>query len=84
MITEPTVAVMVFVPTAVELKVPVITPSVPVVPDGVRLLPGPLADRLTVAPLIGFPKASLTVTTIVETLSPLLAVIGLGPAVTED
>src|SRR5438552_824960 len=35
-------------------------------------------------PLTAFPKASLTVTVIVETLSPLLAVIGLGDAVTED
>jgi len=83
-VTEPTLAVMVFVPTAVELKVPVITPSVPVVPDGVRVLAVPEAESVTVVPLTAFPEASLTVTTMVETLSPLLAVIGLGDAVTEE
>jgi len=84
MVTPPTVAVIVFVPAPVELNVPVMTPSLPVVPDGVRLLLAPLADKLTSAPLTAFPKASLTVTVIVETLSPLLAVIGLGVAVTEE
>jgi len=67
-----------------ELNVPVMTPSLPVVPDGVNVLPGPFAASVTGTPLTAFPKASLTVTVIVETLSPLLAVIGLGDAVTED
>src|SRR5204863_525308 len=82
--TPPAVAVIVFVPMLVELNVPVMTPSPPVVPDGVRLLPAPAVASVTGTPLTAFPKASLTVTVIVETLSPLLAVIGLGDAVTED
>jgi len=84
MVTEPTVAVMVFVPTTVELNVPCISPVLSVVPDGVRVFPAPLAERFTVTPLTGFPKASRTVTVIVETLAPLLAVIGLGDVVPED
>jgi len=83
-VTPLTVAVIVLVPAVVELNVPVITPSVPVVPGDVRVLPGPVAESVTGAPLTAFPKASLTVTVIVETLSPLLAVIGLGEAVAED
>src|SRR5947207_1925619 len=75
---------MVFVPAPVELNVPVMTPSLPVVPDGVRVFFVPVADSVTGTPLTAFPKASLTVTVIVETLSPLLAVIGLGVAVTEE
>ena len=80
--TLPPVAVIVFVPATVELKVPIMCPSASVVPDGVRVLPVPVAESVTVAPLTAFPKASLTVTVIVETLSPVLAVIGLG-ALTE-
>jgi hypothetical protein len=83
-VTEPTIAVMVFVPASVELKVPIICPSPPVVPEGVRVLPVPVADRVTVAPLTGFPKSSSTVTVIVDRLAPLLAVIGLGDALTVE
>jgi hypothetical protein len=83
-VTPPTVAVIVLVPAVVELNVPVITPSVPVVPGDVRVLPGPLAESVAGAPATAFPKASLAVTVIVETLSPLLAVIGLGAALAED
>src|SRR6266516_495622 len=82
--TPPAVAVIVFVPALMELNVPVMTTSQPVVPDGVRLLPGPFAASVTGTPLTAFPKASLTVTHIGKTLSPLLAVIGLGDAVTEE
>ena len=54
------------------------------IPEGVRVFPRPVDDRFTVAPLRRLSKASRTVTVIVETLVPLLAVIGLGDAVTED
>jgi len=84
MVTDPTVAVMVFVPATVELNVPVITPSVPVVPDGVRVLPVPVATRVTGAPFTGFTNASRTVTVIVDTLVPLLAGMGLGVALTVE
>ena len=55
-----------------------------VIPEGVRVFPRPVDDRFTVAPLRRLSKACRTVTVIVETLVPLLAVIGLGDAVTED
>jgi len=75
---------MVFVPATVELKVPVMTPSLPVVPDGVRVLPAPVAASVTVAPLNEFPTWSRTVTVMVEALSPLLAMIGVEGALTDD
>src|SRR5207247_8993448 len=84
MVTEPTLAVMFFAPATVELNVPCISPFLSVVPDGVRVFPAPLAARFTVAPLTRLSKASRTVTVIVETLAPLLAVIALGAAVTDD
>src|SRR5947208_681497 len=84
MVTEPTVAVIVFTPATVELKVPVMIPLASVVPDGVRALPVPVDESFTGAPLTAFPGASSTVTVIVEALAPLLAVIGLGAAVVED
>src|SRR5207249_8412251 len=51
---------------------------------GVQTCALPISESVTVAPLSAFPKASLTVTTIVETFAPLLAVIGLGAALTEE
>jgi len=83
-VTDPTVAVIVFVPATVEVNVPCICPFLSVVPDGVRLLPVPDADSATGAPVTAFPNASSTVTVIVEALAPLLAVMGLGLAVADD
>jgi hypothetical protein len=81
-----TVAVTVFVPATVELSVPVIWPLVFVVPTGcVSVLPVVgLAASVTVAPLTGLPAASFTVTVMVETLEPELAVIVPGAAATSD
>jgi hypothetical protein len=77
------VADTVFAPTTVELSVPVATPFAPVVPVGcVSVFPVPVAESTTVAPLIGFPPASFTVTVIVAV--PLPAVIALGATVTVD
>src|SRR6266540_3489461 len=77
------VAETVFVPATVELNVPVATPLALVGPLGwVSVLPLPVAASTTVAPLIGFPLASLTVTVIVE--FPLPAVSDVGAAVTVD
>src|SRR6266540_4910087 len=77
------VAETVFVPATVELSVPVATPLALVGPLGwVSVLPLPVADSTTVAPLIGFPLASLTVTVIVE--FPLPAGSDVGEAVTVD
>ncbi len=77
------VAETVFVPATVELNVPVATPLALVGPLGwVSVLPLPVADTTTVAPLIGFPPASFAVTVIVEL--PLPAVIEPGAAATVD
>ena len=77
------VAETVFVPVTVELSVPVATPLELVVPLGwVRVLPLPVAASTTVAPLIGLPLASFTVTVIVAL--PLPAVIDVGEALTVD
>src|SRR5256886_2195559 len=79
-----TVAVTVFVPVAVELSVPVICPPALVVPAGcVSVLPvDGLTASVTVAPSIGFPLASRTVTVMV--LEPAPAVIDAGAAATVD
>ena len=77
------VAETVFDPATVELKLPVATPLAFVGPAGwVSVLPEPVADSTTVAPLIGFPLASRAVTVIVEV--PLPAVIDVGDATTLD
>lgn len=77
------VADTVLVPAPVELSVPVATPLASLVPLGcVRVLPLPVAERTTVAPLIGLPLASRTVTVIVAL--PLPAVSDAGAAATED
>src|SRR6266545_2110513 len=77
------VAETVFVPAPVALSVPVATPLALVGPLGwVRVLPLPVAESTTVAPLIGFPLAFLTVTVIVE--FPLPAVSDVGEALTLD
>src|SRR5439155_1388051 len=77
------VADTVFVPAPVELSVPVATPLALVVPLGwVRVLPLPVAASTTVAPLIGFPLPSFTVTVIVAL--PLPAVSVVGDALTVD
>ena len=84
MIVPFTVAVSVFVPAAVELNVPVICPPALVVPTGcVSVLPvAGLTASVTVAPWIGFPLASRTVTVMV--LEPAPAVIVAGAAATVD
>ena len=46
----------------------------------VSVFPDPVAASTTVAPLIGFPRASFAVTVIVEELAPVLAVIVPGEA----
>jgi len=77
------VAETVFVPAPVELSVPVATPLAFVVPLGwVRVLLLPVAASTTVAPLIGLPPASFTVTVIVAL--PLPAVIEVGEAATVE
>jgi len=77
------VADTVFVPAAVELRVPVSCPLAPVVPTGcVKVFPAAgVAARTTVAPSIGLPFASRAVTVMVEV--PLPAAIG-DVAVTVD
>ncbi len=76
------VAETVFDPAIVELRLPVATP-LPLVGAGwVNVLPEPVADSTTVAPLIGLPLASRAVTVIVEV--PLPAVIDVGDATTLD
>ena len=80
-----TVAVTDLVPATVALNVPAICPFVPVVPKGcVKLVPGSSDARVTVAPPTALPNPSRTVAVIVETLVPLLAVIGVAGALTED
>ena len=79
------VAETVFVPSTVELNVPVATPLASVGPAGwVRLLPLPVAASTTVAPLTRFPFASFAVTVIVEALDPVLGVMVVGDALTVD
>src|SRR5216683_1074182 len=69
------VAETVFVSAPVDERVPVATPLAFVVPTGcVRVLPVPVAARVTVAPGIGLPFASRAVTVIVDPVPP--AVIG--------
>ncbi len=48
------------------------------------MFPVPVALKLTVAPLTGFPNPSFTVTVMVEALAPELAVIVFGAAATSD
>jgi hypothetical protein len=76
MATALMVAETVFVPAAVELRVPVTMPPASVVPTGcVSVFPVVgVAARVTVAPLTGFPLASRAVTVIVDV--PLPAAIG--------
>src|SRR2546423_12733794 len=77
------VAEMVFAPAPVEPRVPVATPAASVVPLGwVRALPLPVAASTTVAPLIGLPPASFTVTVMVEL--PLPAASDGGAAATDQ
>jgi len=70
-------------PATVELTVPVTTPAASVDPAGcVSVFPLPVADSTTVAPLIGYPPASRTVTVIVEV--PLPATSDVAEALTVD
>ena len=83
MAVPPALAETVLVPAPVELRVPVATPAASVVPLGwVRVLPLPVAASTTLAPAIGLPLASFTVTVMVEL--PLPAVRDGGAAVTVD
>src|SRR2546423_4947703 len=77
-------ALTVFVPAAVELNEPVICPPALVVPTGwVSVLPvAGVTKSVTVAPWIGLPLASRTVTVMV--LAPAPAVIAAGAAATVD
>ena len=79
-----TMALTVFAPAAVELNEPVICPPAFVVPAGcVNVLPvAGLTASVTVAPWIGLPLASRTVTVMV--LAPAPAVIAAGAAATVD
>src|SRR5213592_3172125 len=81
--TELIVAETVFVPAAVELRVPIATPLTSVVPTGcVSVFPAVgVAASVTVAPWIGLPLASFAVTVMVDV--PLPAAIG-DVAVTVD
>src|SRR6266704_492935 len=77
------VAETVFASVTLELRAPVATPVVLVIPLGwVSVLPLPVAARTTVAPLIRFPYASFAVTVIVDV--PLPAVSDVGVAATVD
>ena len=61
------VAETVLVPATVELSVPVATPDPFVGPVGcVNEFPSPVAESTTLAPLIGAPLSSFTVTVIVD------------------
>jgi len=83
--TPSIVAETVFASATVELNVPVATPLALVGPLGcVSVFPVPVAPSTTVAPAIGFPKASLAVTVMVDAVEPLLATIDVGAAVTVD
>jgi hypothetical protein len=75
------VAETVLVSATVEPSEPVATPLAFVVSVGwVSVFSLPLAPRVTVAPLIGFPRASLAVTVMAE--DPLPTMIDVGDAVT--
>src|SRR2546426_4328286 len=77
------VAETVFASATLELRVPVATPLVLVVPLGcVSVLPLPVAASTTVAPLIRFPFASFAVTVIVDV--PLPTTMDVGEAATVD
>src|SRR5229473_4818196 len=77
--------VTVFVPTTVELTLPVATPFASVATAGcVSVFPVPVAVSTTAAPLIGFPKPSRAVTVSVATLVPEEAVIAVGDAASVD
>jgi len=82
-VTALIVAETVFVPAAVELRVPVARPLASLVPAGcVKVFPAVgVAASVTVAPGIGLPLASFAVTVMVEV--PLAAAIG-DVAVTVD
>ncbi len=83
--TPPAVAEMVFCSAFVEEIVPVATPLASVGPAGcVMSLSLPVDDSTTVTSLTGSPLASLAVTVIVDVLVPLLALIVVGAALTED
>jgi hypothetical protein len=64
--TPLTVTDTVFVPLAVELNVPVATPLPSVVPDGVSVLPAPVAENTTFALGIRLPNVSRAVTVMVD------------------
>src|SRR5436190_1195453 len=75
----------VLVSALVELSVPVATPLASVGPAGcVSVLFVPVAASATLAPLIAFPYASVTVTVMVVELVPVLAVIVVGEALTVE
>src|SRR5437879_5880836 len=84
-VTPFSVALIVFVSALVELSVPVTWPVAPVGPVGwVRASFVPLAARVTVTPLTGFPNSSLAVTVIVAALAPPDAEMVPGSAATSD
>jgi len=81
--TPPADAETVFASATVELSVPVAVPLASVGPAGcVSVLPLPVAESTTVAPLIGLPFASFAVTVTVEL--PVPATMEIGAAVTAD
>src|SRR3989442_6961264 len=77
------VAEIVFPSATLEVRMLLNAPLLPVVPElGVSVLPDPVAESATLAPLIVLPFASLAVTVIVE--DPLPAVNAVGAALTVD
>src|SRR5205823_3887188 len=84
-VTPLSVALIVFVSAFVELSVAVAWPLAPVRLVGwASALFVPLAARVTVTPLTGFPNSSFAVTVIVAALAPVDAVIAPGVAATSD
>ena len=80
-----TVADTLFDAATVELSVPVATPVASVTPLGcVRTFPDPDAASATVTPATGFPKASRAATEMVDVVTPALAAIAAGLALTVD
>src|SRR5918996_540819 len=78
-----TLADTILAPAAVELSVPVAVPVASVGPAGwVRVLPVPVADKTTMAPLMGKPLSSFAVTLMVVVLAPPPAMMVPGAAVT--
>ncbi len=80
--TPPTVAETAFAWATVEASVPLVTPFASVTPGCTKLLPLPVAARVTALPRITLPKRSRAVTVSELALLPVDAVIVAGDATT--